>query len=66
MKVTRVDDDAAGEDCDHESHGPEEENFKFARRWYRAIQAEQFIQRIRKPSIRNTFISGVARFGCAT
>jgi hypothetical protein len=32
VKVTRVDSDAAREDRDHDSGGPEEENLKFVRR----------------------------------
>jgi hypothetical protein len=66
MKLARVDSDAARDDCDHDSHDPEEDNLKLARRRHRSVRAERSIQRKRKPSVRKTTVAGVARFGCAT
>jgi hypothetical protein len=66
MKVTGVDSDAAREDCDHDSHDPEEENFKLARGRHSSVLAEHSLQRKRKPSVRKTTVAGMARFGCAT
>jgi hypothetical protein len=66
MKVTRVDSNAAREDCDHDPHDPEEENFKLARRRHRSVLADHSIQQKGKPSVRKTTVAGVARLGCAT
>jgi hypothetical protein len=54
--VTGVDSDAAREDCDHDSHDPEEENFKLARRRHSSACAEHSIQRKRKPSVRKKVV----------